>query len=69
MPDPPVLYSQADIATMLANAGAGDYDTVYNRVRTWHKRGKLPPPAAHRANGWPLWSQKVADALLAQGGP
>ena len=68
MPDTPVLYSQADLATMLANAGAGDYDTVYNRVRTWRKRKKLPEPVAHRANGYPLWSQEVADALLDQHG-
>lgn len=59
-----VLYSQADIALLLSSAGAGDYDTVYNRVRTWRKRGKLPEPVAHRANGWPLWSKDVADALL-----
>ncbi len=61
-----VLYSQADIALLLSSAGAGDYDTVYNRVRTWRKRGKLGQPAAHRPNGYPLWSKDVADDLLAQ---
>lgn len=62
----PMLYSQSDIAVMLSEAGAGDYETVYNRVRTWRKRGKLPDPVAHRPNGYPLWGQEVADALLAE---
>lgn len=65
----PTLYSQADLAAMLAEASGDNYDTVYTRVRSWHKRGKLPSPAAHRANGWPLWSQEVADQLLADKAP
>lgn len=71
--DKPVLrvLTQADITVMLMEAGHlgdVDYDTAFNRVRTWQKRGKLPPVAAQRPTGQPLfleddvrsWAERLA---------
>jgi len=68
MDEAPTLMTQADITALLFNAGAlgGDYDAAFNRVRTWHKRGKLPPPTARRPNGRPLWADDVVDAWAAE---
>lgn len=54
------MVMQADVTVMLRNAGHlgdVDYETAFNRVRSWQKRGKLPPPDATRPNGQPLWDR------------
>lgn len=68
METPPTLMTQADITALLMNAGTlgGDYEAAFNRVRTWHKRGKLPPPTARRPNGRPLWGDDVVAKWAAE---
>lgn len=72
--DGATMYSQADIARALMEAGAlppGNYERVFSRVRSWYRRGKLPDPAGQRPDGRPLWNEADVSRLidtLAKGG-
>lgn len=66
-----MMYTQADIARALLEAGAlpgdpdsdEDYERAFSRVRTWRNRGKLPDHDAERPDGTLLWNARHVDDL------